>query len=165
VTVSARLLVLPPGSDRWVWLAVPVVDRHGALAVADLPAVVPGPEHLALPPPDTSGGDFALGERAQPVLERFFSLYLGGGGAGDLTYMTAPGTRLEQPELFARRVTLTDVTAHRAPGEVDATAHLLATDQAGLVWPLAYDVRLKDQAGRLEVAGVFPTSSSTAPGR
>jgi len=165
VTVAARLLVRPSGSDRWLWLAVPVVSRRGALAIADLPSVVPAPDRLALPPPDTSSGDFGLGDQARPVLQRFFYLYLGGGDPAELSYLTAPGTRLEQPELFAQSVSLTDVTANRVPGEVDANAHLLATDQAGFVWPLAYDVRLKDQAGRLEVAGVFPASSSTAPGR
>ncbi len=157
VVVAAR--VVPPKPGRWVWLAVPVASRNGRLAVDDLPSIVPAPGRLRIPPPDPSEGDFAVADRAKPVLERFFWLYLGGGDPADLAYLTAPGTTLEQPGLFARRITLTDVTALPEGDQIEATTRLLATDPAGLVWPLAYDVRLIDQDGRLEVAALSPAST------
>jgi hypothetical protein len=157
VVVAAR--VVPPESGRWVWLAVPVASRESRLAVDDLPSIVPAPQRLAIPPPNPSEGDFALADGAKPVLERFFSLYLGGGDPADLAYLTAPGTSLEQPGFFARRVTLTDVTARPKGDGIETTVRLLATDPADLVWPLAYDVRLTNQDGRLEVAALSPAST------
>jgi hypothetical protein len=162
VVVAARLV---SRTDRWVWLAVPVATGDGSLAVSDLPSIVAPPERLSLPPPDASGGDLSMAERARPVLERFFALYLGGGEPAELAYLTAPGTRLELPERFADRVRLTDLVAYPAGSGVEVTARLLATDEAGLVWPLAYDVRLEDDNGRLEVVEVLPASNSASPGR
>jgi Conjugative transposon protein TcpC len=158
VTVAARVAG-SRSEDRWIWLAVPVASEDGALAVTDAPSVVPPPSRLGVPPPGTGGGDPGVDQRAQPVVDRFFSLYLGGGNPSDLAYLTVPGTDLPPAPPFARSVAITDVTATARGRTVLATVHLLARDASGIGWPLAYWVRLEDQGGRLEVAALSPAST------